>query len=119
MKKLIVLFAIFSTGLLFAQDPMLQSDAKDLEPKAKAITASYNEELALTSKQYMLFEKKVEEFLIRREKIELRYNGKEKLDMLFALQQRETKEMNDILTRPQLQVYKKIKPTVQPIDKVK
>jgi len=38
--------------------------------------------------------------------------------MLSRLQREETRERNNILTRPQMEVYKKIKPTIQPVETV-
>ncbi|MCK8481887.1 hypothetical protein [Psychroserpens algicola] len=118
MKYLITLFIIVLPIIGFAQDPMLQNDTDELEDQATQITQQYNNELALTSKQFVLFQKKVEEFLIRRETIETKYKGKEKLDLLFTMQEVETREMNDILTRPQLNLYKKIKAKIQPLSVV-
>ena len=119
MKKILILLISLVTTIGFAQDPMLQKNNEKLDDKATKITQEYNDQLALDTKQFMLFQKKVEEFLIRRQKIESEYKGKEKLDMLYALQELETREMNDILTRPQLNLYKKIKPKIQPLAKVK
>lgn len=119
MKALLTLSIFFITFSSLAQDPMLQLDSPKQEDLAYQITNMYNEQLALTQKQFILFEKKVEEYLIRRTKIEEKYKGKEKLDLLFELQKSETAEMGDVLTRPQLDLYKKIKPKIQPLDKVK
>ncbi|WP_299336546.1 hypothetical protein [uncultured Psychroserpens sp.] len=118
MKKLILLLISLITYNTYAQDSMLQSNNEQLEDKAVKITQTYSDQLSLTGKQFMLFQKTVEEFLIRREKIENAYKGKEKLKLLYEMQEVETKEMNDILTRPQLDLYKKIKLEIQPLDKV-
>jgi hypothetical protein len=119
MKKLLIILVTLSTTLSFAQDPILQFDNETLETKAIKLTQTYSKQLALDQQQFILFQKKIEEFLIRRQKIEKAYNGKEKLDMLFTMQEVETREMNDILTRSQLQLYKKIKPDIQPLANVK
>ena len=63
-------------------------------------------------------EKKIEEFKIKREKIEKQYKGKEKLDMLYKLQAQETGEMRNILTQPQFRLYEEIKPKYQPLEVV-
>ena len=57
--------------------------------------------------------------MIRRYKIEAEFSGEKKLDLLYQLQQLETDDMQDILTHQQLQVYKKIKPEIQPLETVK
>jgi len=119
MKYTISILAFFLFFYVQAQDPFLQKDHDAIENQAFKLTNQYNKELALDGDQYILFEKKVEEFLIRRKKIEAEYKGKEKLDLIYELQQTETAEMNDILTRPQLQVYKRIKPQIQPLEVVK
>ena len=97
------------------QDPILQKDNETLEEIAFNITEAYNKELGLTGKQVTLFQKKVEEYLIREERVHQSLTGKTKLNRLYALRQLETKEMGNILTRPQLARYKKLKPTIQPL----
>lgn len=117
-KSLLILFLITSISA-FSQDTFLQNSNSAAEEEAIKITNLYIPELALTGKQQLLFQKKVEEFLIRRYKIEAQFEGKEKLDMLYKLQQEETREMNNIITRPQLEVYKQVKPKIQPLETVK
>ena len=50
--------------------------------------------------------------------IESKYEGREELSALTELQVQETLDMNDILTRIQMQVYKKVKPEIQPLKMV-
>jgi len=119
MKKFLLLtITLFAFQISLAQDPYLQRGNDKFEKDAIELTDKYNEKLGLRMKQFNLFQKKVEEFMIRREKIEKSYKGKEKLDLLYALQKQETKEMNDILTQPQMEVYKNIKSKFQPLDVV-
>ncbi len=118
MKYLTQILIILISFNLYAQDPYLQQTNAKFESEAQNITKAYNKVLALTSKQFVLFEKKVEEFLIRRKKIENNYKAKEKLNLLYEMQKVETREMNDILTKPQLNLYKRIKPKIQPLDEV-
>ena len=118
MKKLITLIVLLFSMTISAQDAFLQKDHEILEQEADKITQKYNAELSLTAKQQSLFQKKVEEFLIRREDIEANKSGKEKLDLLYSLQKVETAEMGNIITRPQLRLYKKIKKDIQPLDTV-
>ncbi|WP_156115513.1 hypothetical protein [Psychroserpens sp. Hel_I_66] len=115
MKKLLILFISLTSMFTFAQDPMLQQNKEQLDDEATKITQAYNDQLALRDKQFMLFQRKVEEFLIRRNKIEDQYEGKEQLNLLFNLQTTETGEMRNILTGPQFDLYKKIKPKIQPL----
>lgn len=116
MKKLLSIIVILYTVTAFSQDPYLQKSNADAEKEAVEITEKYNLELVLSGQQKLLFQQKVEEFLIRRYKIEAEMKGVEKLDRLYLLQQEETGEMNDILTRPQLAIYKRVKPRIQPLE---
>ncbi len=118
MKKLILILSIFIGFTAFSQDPVFQKSNPKAEERAIEITNSYDLQLSLTEKQELLFQQKVAEFLIRRYKIESEFSGKEKLDLLYKLQREETAEMNDILTRPQMEVYKQVKPTIQPLETV-
>ena len=118
MKYFSLLLAFLTFGFGNAQDPILQKDHPNLEKEAFAITRQYNQELALDGKQIILFQKKVEEFLIRREDIKKRYSGKRELDALMNMQTQETLEMMNILTQPQMDLYKKIKPNIQPLAEV-
>jgi hypothetical protein len=119
MKKIIFILILSISFSAFSQDPFLQKSNPEAKAEAVRITNLYIPELSLTGEQQLLFQQKVEEFLIRRQKIEAEFKGKEKLDLLYQLQQEETDEMNDIITRPQIQVYKKIKPRIQPLETVK
>ncbi|APY07096.1 hypothetical protein BWZ20_01715 [Winogradskyella sp. J14-2] len=115
MRILIILcFTAFSI-LGFSQDPILQKNNESLETIATSITDKYDDELALDAKQFILFQRKVEEFLIREEKIHATYEGEEKLDRLYKLRKAESLEMRNILTKPQFSLYKQLKPQLQPI----
>ena len=118
MKKLIFILSLFIGFTAFSQDPVFQKSNATAKEEAIKITNSYDLRLSLTEKQELLFQQKVEEFLIRKSKIEKEFSGKEKLDLLYQMQQEETAEMSDIITRPQMVVYKKIKPSIQPLDTV-
>ena len=116
MRKLIIISLLFLSIKGFAQDTFFQESNPELKKEAIRITDEYNRELALSGEEQVLFQKKVEEFLIWRQEIEEEYKGKEKLDFLLQLQQEETADMQDILTHPQLEVYKKIKSQIQPLE---
>ncbi len=118
MKKILLVLLLLITTGMFAQDPMLQKDNEEMEARAEWLTQQYNEELALTPKQQLLFQKKVEEFLIRAESIRMKTEGKNEMDALAELQIQEITEMNNVLTQPQMDVYKKLRPVMQPIGEV-
>ncbi|HBY68856.1 MAG TPA: hypothetical protein DEG69_14590 [Flavobacteriaceae bacterium] len=118
MKKLIVFITLFIGFTAFSQDPFLQKDTDNYEMRADALTETYNAELALSSKQELLFKKKIEEFLPRYDAIRKNYEGRDKLNRILSLGEEESAEMRDILTQPQFDLYVKMKEKVQPIGKV-
>lgn len=120
MKNLFSILALFISITAFSQDPFLQKSNPEAKKEAVKLTDRYNQELALSGDQILLFQQKVEEFLIRRQEIEAAgFAGKTKLDQLYKNQQEETADMQDILTHQQLQVYKQVKPNIQPLEIVK
>lgn len=116
MKNLFIITFLLIGFNSFSQDTFFQESNPEAKKEAIKITNEYNRELALTGKQQLLFQKKVEKFLIERHKIEKEFSGKEKLNLLLKMQTEETAEMNDVLTRLQLNLYKKIKPNIQPLE---
>ena len=115
MKPLITILLFLFTLQITAQDPILQHDKDTFEAKASQLTAKYDAQLALDSKQRNLFRRKLEEFLIREKKINEEFEGKEKLNLLYRLRKAESLEMRNILTKPQFDLYKQIKPKLQPL----
>lgn len=118
MKKFVLLICLISGIHSFSQDVYFQESNPEAKARAVELTNEYNRELALDGDQILLFQQKVEEFLIKRHKIETEYSGKARLYRLAKLQDEETAEMHNILTRPQLEVYKKIHPLIQPVGTV-
>ena len=118
MKRFVLLLFMGFTQLALAQDPYLQGDpSKKIRQQAKDLVRAYQPELVMDATQALLFEKKVIEFLMREEKIrQLNIPETEKLHLLKLLREQETAEMIDILTRPQLRHYERIKPRIQPIE---
>lgn len=118
MKSILILLSLLFAYQLSGQDPLLQETDSALEGVATKITQEYNDQLALDAKQYILFEQKVEEFLIREETIQENFKGEDKLDKLYKLRKAESLEMRNILTKPQFDLYKRIKQEIQPLAKV-
>ncbi|MFD1061809.1 hypothetical protein ACFQ1Q_01025 [Winogradskyella litorisediminis] len=112
---LTTLITVFLVATGYAQDPLLQKDNDKLEKIAMELTRAYDDELNLDGKQFTLFQKKAEEFLIREEKIHRNFSGKEKLDLINELRKAETLEMRNVLTQIQYDRYRKIKPRLQPL----
>lgn len=118
MKKLLLLLFMVFAQLATAQDPYLQGDpSRKIRQQAKDLVRAYQPELVMDATQVLLFEKKVIEFLMREEKIrQLDIPQTEKIHLLTLLREQETAEMIDILTRPQLRHYERIKPRIQPVE---
>ncbi len=119
MKKILLLLVLLVSVSALSQDTYLQTGGDDLQEKAKMITDKYVDALGLRAKQELLFRKKVEEFLVREEKIKANSEGEDMLNKMVALRQNEAVEMGDILTRLQLDKYKEVRPTIQPLARVK
>ena len=121
MRKSITYLLIFiSTLFVRAQDVESKYDSRDtFEEEAIELTDRYDNRLGLTANQRILFQKKVESFLIRAQEVRDEYNGKLELDELYKLQQEEMGEMNDILTQIQWRRYVEIRPQIQPLARVK
>ena len=119
MKNLLLLITILMAPIIvMAQDTFFQNSNENVRSEAIRITTEYNRELAFSGEQELLFRQKVEEFLIRKNEIEKAFSGQKKIDLLSALQREETREMNDILTRVQMEFYRKVKPQIQPVKTV-
>ena len=118
MRLLLLLITLLFTYNISAQDPLVQKDNEALEAVAIKITKIYDDQLGLDGKQYILFEKKVEEYLIREENIHNNFSGEEKLDQLYKLRKAESMEMRNVLTKPQFDLYIRIKPQIQPLAKI-
>ena len=114
--KQLLLGCFFLGSLLSqAQDPYLQSGDKTAEEIAIILTGNYQAELGMTVSQGSKFRQKVEEFQIRRQEIDrLDIPAAEKMALMKELSRQETAEMANILTKPQLRAYKRLKRTMQP-----
>lgn len=113
MKKLLMLCMLIVSYGSFAQD---YGSAMTIDEEADSLANVYDNQLALTAKQFLLFKNELKSTLEKRKLIEQRYSGKEKLDQLVTLQAYETAAMGDILTRIQFRRYKRIKPQLQPLE---
>ncbi|WP_378175437.1 hypothetical protein [Aquimarina sp. SS2-1] len=120
MKHIVNMLIFFLSTIAFAQNPMTQNmEDPQLEKQAKELAQKYDDQLGLTEKQILLFENKIEEHLINSKKIRnSNLETKEKIAQLKINYAQESRDMGDILTKPQLDLYKKIKPKLQPINPV-
>lgn len=112
----LVLLFFFTVLSLSAQDVYFQEASQLTEDRARALTENYQPELVMTGKQTRLFERKLTEFLIRADEIKkLDLSTKDRLHLLRQLSAQENEEMANILTRPQVKRYMKVKQGIQPI----
>lgn len=120
MKYIITVAIVLTSFLSFSQGyPPVEDANQSLEDMASAITDQYDRELSMTGKQKAIFKLRVEDFLLLRKKILDSKTDEAQLDALVNLQAEETLAMNDVLTRIQMDVYKKVKPEIQPLKIVK
>jgi hypothetical protein len=115
MKKLITLIFLCAISFSYAQYPDTTYEDKEEREHAKKIVAAYDKELGLDGAQYPIFLDKVEDYIVLRKKAKATLKGQEELDALTELMVKETLEMQDLLTRPQYILYKKIRQEIQPI----
>lgn len=115
MKNLSIIILVLFTTVAFAQYPDNTPGSEEIRKRAKELTIMYDQELALDGDQLPIFQDKVEDYLVMANQIKKDLDGKEELDALTQLMIRETLEMQDLLTRPQLIVYKKIRQDIQPL----
>lgn len=112
----VLLLFFIGTATALAQDTFFQDADPQTEAKAKDLTQKYQSELVMTSDQTLQFEKKLTEFLLRRQNIKaMNVTTADKLFLLNELAQQEANEMGTILTRRQLRRYVKVQPELQPV----
>lgn len=103
----ILLIFIFFLPLSSISQNMLQGDvSQQREAEAKRLVEQLDLELELRAKQEMLMQKKFVEFALKRDEIlKLNLPPREELEQLALLKLEETKDMHDILTKPQYDRY--------------
>jgi len=109
-------FLALSWVTVGAQDTFFQEGNEISEAKAKELTETYQPDLVMDRQQTLLFEKKIEEFLIREMRIQRTdISLEDKLFLLNQLREQQTAELANILTRPQLRRYMKVNNRIQPV----
>lgn len=99
-------FTFFISSSAFSQSIIQGDVSRDREAEARRLVEQWDDKLGLRAKQEMLMEKKFIEFAIKREKLfSLNLPPKEELEQLALLKLEETKDMHDILTKPQYDKY--------------
>ncbi len=109
-----VIFAIFCfVGNLFAQVPTVKQDSI-----INNLTESYTEKLALTGKQEIIFKEILQRFFLDKEQLRQEMRGKDKLRALYELGLQENGEMGNVFTAEQLNLYLRLKPSLQPLEEL-
>ena len=116
LRMILIVVTIGMTNMTMAQDGYVQNGNETAEQQALALAKAYEGELGMSAEQAVLFQKKLEEFVIRANAIKARdFSTEEKLRLLTMLSEQETAEMGTILTLPQVRRYQELKKTIQPI----
>ena len=116
LRMILIVVTIGMTNMTMAQDGYVQNGNETAEQQALALAKAYEGELGMSAEQAVLFQKKLEEFVIRANAIKARdFTTEEKLRLLTTLSEQETAEMGTILTLPQVRRYQELKKTIQPI----
>ncbi|NHF60006.1 hypothetical protein FK220_011680 [Flavobacteriaceae bacterium TP-CH-4] len=119
MKYIYTLAFALITFFVNAQDPYLQQSNAEADALTRVISSKYQGALGMPADQVVRFNNKIEEFVLRRQKINaLDMTTRDKLQLLQQLSHQETAEMANILTRPQLQRYRELKKEIQPVQVV-
>ena len=116
LRMILIVVTIGMTNMTMAQDGYVQNGNETAEQQALVLAKAYEGELDMSAEQAVLFQKKLEEFVIRANTIKARdFTTEEKLRLLTTLSEQETVEMGTILTLPQVRRYQELKKTIQPI----
>ena len=106
--RILILFtaAFFTTAAVFSQNLIQQEPTQELEEVINQYVEEWEQELALTSKQYDLMRRKLVEFAIKKDRLlQSKMREEAKTAKLKELQMLENKDMRDILTKPQYERY--------------
>lgn len=115
MKHTLNILIFLFTTTLFAQYPDTIYGTAETRKMAQEITSVYDAKLGLTGTQWPIFENKIRDYLELSQKIKNTKEGAAELDALTELAVKESLDMQDILTRIQYNLYKKIRQDIQPI----
>jgi len=115
MKHALNILIFLFTTTIFAQYPDTIYSTEETRKMAQEITSAYDAQLGLTGRQWPIFENKIKDYLELSQKVKDTYEGRDELDALTELAVKESLDMQDILTRIQYNLYKKIRQDIQPI----
>ncbi|AZQ44250.1 hypothetical protein [Nonlabens ponticola] len=117
MKNLTLLLLLMGCLQLSAQAYVEPYADQEISQEAKNLALEFDQELSLTERQLMLTERKNEEFIKRYQEVidDDSIDVSLKNNLLSDLYREQGREMADILTRPQLLVYSRIRDELQPL----
>ncbi len=116
MKKLLTIVTLLFISFAGAQDIVAPPATEQQKEEAVKMAEALDGELGLTSKQEMMFRNKYTEFIARREAVmRSKRTTANKNDLLGQLYIEHGRELNDILTVPQRQKFKKIREQYDPL----
>lgn len=106
-KLLIVCsIAFFTSAIAVSQTVTQPEPSSELEEAARELTEMWEEELELSAKQMDLMEDKFIEFQFKKNKVlQSKMREEAKSRELLELEELETQDMRDILTKPQFDRY--------------
>lgn len=103
---LLLAMVFFTSGTVFAQSILQDDPHRSLEIQVNNAVEMWQEELALSTKQMDLMERKLVEFAIKKQKIlKSDISARAKARRFKRLRVLENKDMRDILTKPQYERY--------------
>ncbi|GAB2771825.1 hypothetical protein [Salinimicrobium soli] len=106
--QILSIFSILflTSTVVFAQSIGQGNPDRELREAAEEAAAMWQDKLALTSKQTDLMERKIIEFAIKKNRlIQSKMREEAKTERLRRLQELENKDMRNILTKPQYDLY--------------
>ena len=121
MKRLILIMTVLFGTAAMAQNYIAPEPNERQEQEAKVLASKLDDQLSLTEKQLLAVELLNGEFIARRDEIIGRQDIStlEKNELLEAIYVEQEKEMADIVTRVQLDLYEKIRGELQPLIVIK
>lgn len=106
-RFIVILLTVgFTTATGYSQSMTQGEPTEEIREYADAETEMWKDELALTSKQEDLMEKKIIEFAMKKQELlQSKMQEEAKTERLKMLQISEHRDMRDILTKPQFERY--------------
>lgn len=120
MKRLILVVSLIVSTIGYSQIYDPNEPTEQQEEQAKEVVAKLDSELGLTAKQEVLVLKSYADFIVKENlMITSDRNLEDKNRLLKALYIEQAKELNDVLTKPQRERFKKIRGKYDPLIQLK